>query len=445
MTFPSPSESDESQGREGESFPDFYILSVGIRRHLPVRSLLMRACCAGVVGLSTARPGSEPRHPGVSPRTLARRSQTGSRPKARGLRRVHVAALGDVVVGSLPAPLFSVAAVMSQTAGMPTETVGVLAAAATPALGAVGLFIWSKLWVGDAFTLNLVKCSVGTLGFVIAGFAGSGTQLLASCSSSVVAWLVLSGFIGIVIGDNLWLHALATLGPRRVILIDIIKPFIALAMARVALHEGVSVAVVLGMLLTLFGVSLVSLEERVEQNKENSSSGSVGTGDENTGSDSVGTGDAIDDIGAVDVESEYARVGAETTASKNKSTTSFVSTGYVAASLNVLFDTWGTVLTKQHGVGLSSWEINLVRFGSAAVALLVGAVARDGWRRRRRNALTDCTATATTDAGGSGKDGVLGIPTLPPKAWVQILCGIVFTTFLAPGLVSISQYPHSPD
>ena len=28
--------------------------------------------------------------------------------------------------------------------------------------------------------------------------------------------------------------------------------------------------------------------------------------------------------------------------------------GHVAAALNVAFDTWGTVLTKAHGVGLNT-------------------------------------------------------------------------------------------
>ena len=154
-------------------------------------------------------------------------------------------------------------------AGMPTETVGVLAAAATPLLGAIGLFIWSKVWTGDAFALNLVKCSVGTMGFVVAGVASRSGAWLSNASAEVTAWLVLSAFIGIVVGDNLWLYSLRVLGARRVILIDILKPFIALGMAKAALGEGVSVAVALGMCVTLGGVLTVSLEENRTGDEEN--------------------------------------------------------------------------------------------------------------------------------------------------------------------------------
>ena len=51
---------------------------------------------------------------------------------------------------------------------------------------------------------------------------------------------MLAAFIGIVVGDNLWLYSLRVLGARRVILIDILKPRIALGMAKAALGEGVS-------------------------------------------------------------------------------------------------------------------------------------------------------------------------------------------------------------
>ena len=157
--------------------------------------------------------------------------------------------------------------VSGTTAGMPTETVGVLAAAATPLLGAIGLFIWSKVWTGDAFALNLVKCSVGTMGFVVAGVASRSGAWLSNASAEVTAWLVLSAFIGIVVGDNLWLYSLRVLGARRVILIDILKPFIALGMAKAAL-EGVSVAVALGMCVTLGGVLTVSWRRTEPETKK---------------------------------------------------------------------------------------------------------------------------------------------------------------------------------
>jgi drug/metabolite transporter (DMT)-like permease len=41
-----------------------------------------------------------------------------------------------------------------------------------------------------------------------------------------VDMLVLSGVLGITIGDVVWLHALKLLGARRLILVDSVKPFV---------------------------------------------------------------------------------------------------------------------------------------------------------------------------------------------------------------------------
>ena len=141
-----------------------------------------------------------------------------------------------------------------------TEAIGVTAAAFTPLLGALGLFIWNKVWTGDAYALNLVKCSVGSLGFIFMGLCTRAGAWLSGADDVAVFWLIVSSFVGIVIGDNLWLHSLSVLGARRVILIDILKPFIALTFAHLLLREGVGYATVLGMCVTLAGVLTVALE-----------------------------------------------------------------------------------------------------------------------------------------------------------------------------------------
>jgi drug/metabolite transporter (DMT)-like permease len=353
---------------------------------------------------------------------------------------------------------------------MPTETVGVLAAAATPLLGAIGLFIWSKVWTGDAFALNLVKCSVGTLGFVVAGVASRSGAWLSNASAEVTAWLVLSAFIGIVVGDNLWLHSLRVLGARRVILIDILKPFIALGMAKAALGEGVSVAVALGMCVTLGGVLTVSLEENrtgdeaadVESSdREYGNTGSRNdTNARDTETDVAETNDIEDVVGAVDENPtpEHLRASASSAPRRNPalktlkppfSPSAFVG-GYVAAAANVALDTWGTVLTKQHGGALNTWEINFVRFGSAAATLALVAAAKVFLSRLRRNA-ADSSPVAFRRGDEVARDDVVALrvkdevvsrktptwtlfPALSKRAWVQILLGVAFTTFLAPGL-----------
>ena len=92
-------------------------------------------------------------------------------------------------------------------------------------------------------------------------------------------------------------------------------------------------------------------------------------------------------------------------------------------------DTWGTVLTKQHGGGLNTWEINFVRFGSAAATLaLVAAAKRTAARFGRWTSDVSYRDAETTN------ETKRIFPVLSKRSWVQILLGVSFTTFLAPGL-----------
>lgn len=407
-----------------------------------VTSPMSAACAAAVLGRAC------PPRPTAPSRARARRSRG---PRGRSTRLL--ASVGASPYVPAPAEVFSslgasVAMVSGTTAGMPTETVGVLAAAATPLLGAIGLFIWSKVWTGDAFALNLVKCSVGTMGFVVAGVASRSGAWLSNASAEVTAWLVLSAFIGIVVGDNLWLHSLRVLGARRVILIDILKPFIALGMAKAALGEGVSVAVALGMCVTLGGVLTVSLEE----NRTGDEAADVESSDReygNTGSrNDTNARDTETDVAETnDIEDVVGAVDENPTPDSLKppfSPSAFVG-GYVAAAANVALDTWGTVLTKQHGGGLNTWEINFVRFGSAAATLaLFAAAKRTAARFRRANSRETRELAAReretdvsyrdTETNETHETHETIFPVLSKRSWFQILLGVAFTTFLAPGL-----------
>ena len=407
-----------------------------------VTSPMSAACAAAVLGRAC------PPRPTAPSRARARRSRG---PRGRSTRLL--ASVGASPYVPAPAEVFSslgasVAMVSGTTAGMPTETVGVLAAAATPLLGAIGLFIWSKVWTGDAFALNLVKCSVGTMGFVVAGVASRSGAWLSNASDEVTAWLVLSAFIGIVVGDNLWLYSLRVLGARRVILIDILKPFIALGMAKAALGEGVSVAVALGMCVTLGGVLTVSLEE----NRTGDEAADVESSDReygNTGSrNDTNARDTETDVAETnDIEDVVGAVDENPTPDSLKppfSPSAFVG-GYVAAAANVALDTWGTVLTKQHGGGLNTWEINFVRFGSAAATLaLFAAAKRTAARFRRANSRETRELAAReretdvsyrdTETNETHETHETIFPVLSKRSWFQILLGVAFTTFLAPGL-----------
>ena len=54
---------------------------------------------------------------------------------------------------------------MSSTGG------GIVAALSAPFLLDVGFLIWDKHWKGSSFALNLYKCTLASIGFLILSFA----------------------------------------------------------------------------------------------------------------------------------------------------------------------------------------------------------------------------------------------------------------------------------
>jgi drug/metabolite transporter (DMT)-like permease len=77
-----------------------------------------------------------------------------------------------------------------------------------------------------------------------------------------VMWLLLSGAIGIGLGDTAYFSAVNTLGARRALLLESLAPPLAALMAWAFLQEALSVRAWGGILLTLLGVAWV-ISERV--------------------------------------------------------------------------------------------------------------------------------------------------------------------------------------
>ena len=356
------------------------------------------------------------------------------------------------------------------------EASGLVAAAVSPLLGAVGLFLWGKVWTGDAYALNLVKCSVGSLGFVLVGALARGDGWLAALTPDALRWLVASALVGIVVGDNLWLRALRVLGARRVILVDVLKPFVAAALARVELGEGVSPGIVVGMAVTMGGVLAVALERENADGRRGREKGEGGDGGEAPGAGGEGMNDGeggrdgeddgeevnggegasvtncagekeeglpnsvtIEHLGRSDGRSAASasvlRVGPSPIS--DASPRGALAGGYAAAAANVALDAWGTVLTKRHGGDLDTWEINFVRFGSAAATLALGAAfARALDRSSDRRDDPGGSRPGSSSGGGSAPFSFAAArfpsPALTRREWAQIVAGVAFTTFAAP-------------
>ena len=97
--------------------------------------------------------------------------------------------------------------------------------------------------------------------------------------------LFFSSLIGIVVGDITWLISLKMIGARRVIVVDAIKPLLGTLLGYFFLDERISITAVIGILLTIFGVLVVSLERSqanasIEKEKESNGNLSIELGGE---------------------------------------------------------------------------------------------------------------------------------------------------------------------
>eukprot|EP00557_Chaetoceros_sp_GSL56_P009481 CAMPEP_0176490014 /NCGR_PEP_ID=MMETSP0200_2-20121128/7623_1 /TAXON_ID=947934 /ORGANISM="Chaetoceros sp., Strain GSL56" /LENGTH=414 /DNA_ID=CAMNT_0017887249 /DNA_START=72 /DNA_END=1313 /DNA_ORIENTATION=+ len=358
-------------------------------------------------------------------------------------------------------------------------TQGVIAAIAAPFFMALGFIIWDVTWKqssGSAFALNLFKCNLASIGFVIAGAIFGFTTSSTSSSSGTTAaddgsfvtdttmansvgYLILSGFIGIVIGDIAWLEALRQLGASRVLVIDTIKPFMAVLLGWAVLGEELKRVAFSGIALTTVGILVVELErERVvvddvgdddDKDDDEEEDGS------NARNHSGGGGEDDVRVSGEDIREEDEE-GRQVQGDKNHETELVVTAnhaeqevlinaeektlypsprmrGYVLAIGNVVLDTYGSLLTKQHGGKFSSWSINLIRFGSAGIIMIVISC----FMRIYHHQTTD---RKTTTSHHHDTVSWYMLPTMQMSSWLKICMGVLFVTFICPALSNYALF-----
>jgi Permeases of the drug/metabolite transporter (DMT) superfamily len=396
-----------------------------------------------------------------------------------------------------------------------TATTGVLAAIAAPFFMALGFIIWDVIWKqsrGSAFALNLFKCNLASIGFVIAGAVFGFTKTNSSSSSSSsststnnddddaaaaaalgvhdetsvtttgtaadestilisISYLILSGFIGIVIGDIAWLEALRQLGASRVLVIDTVKPFVAALLGWLVLGEALKSVAFSGIALTVVGILVVELERErggVHVDGENDDEQVVGSVndvvvvDSNNESEMVGEDDTVEeeeenrnvkeddihrtqvdgdlDVLGTNVETQHLREQQEEIehvadlplepGHANRFLWNEKMRGYILAIGNVVLDTYGSLLTKQHGGKFSSWSINLIRFGSAGIIMIViSCVMR--FYRQIVDQKTTCRHTVPS---------WYMLPTMDMISWLKICMGVLLVTFICPALSNYALF-----
>jgi len=138
--------------------------------------------------------------------------------------------------------------------------------------------------------------------------------------------------------------------------------------------------------------------------------------------------------------------------------------GYVLALLNVLLDAYGFLLTKKYGKGLSTWEINLVRMGFAAVLMFFISVVMRSCecvkrmtRRQRRSVTIVESGSASGSRGNSSRPSLTSsvtfgtsdgeewyrMPRMRLRSWLTVSMGVLFVTFLTPALSNYAVFQLS--
>lgn len=90
------------------------------------------------------------------------------------------------------------------------------------------------------------------------GFSTTNTQML---------YLFISGIIGLVLGDTFLLAAFKSIGPRITMLIMSFNPAVAAIFAFFMLGETLGLPIIIGMALTLAGITLVVMEKQKTKTK----------------------------------------------------------------------------------------------------------------------------------------------------------------------------------
>jgi drug/metabolite transporter (DMT)-like permease len=142
---------------------------------------------------------------------------------------------------------------------MAALTAAFLWAAATLMFGALGRQL-------SPLVLNAVK-GIFAMGFIVITLAVRQATSEASVNLlhlpvQATAYLLLSGVVGIGLGDTAYFGAINTLGARRSLLLETLAPPVTAVLAWAFLAEKLSVISILGIGLTLMGIAWV-ISERV--------------------------------------------------------------------------------------------------------------------------------------------------------------------------------------
>jgi drug/metabolite transporter (DMT)-like permease len=315
-----------------------------------------------------------------------------------------------------------------------TFVLGILSALVAPFAMVLGFIIWDNHWSGSAFSLNMYKCNLAAIVFAMVSIYGWLTieSVPNVFTREKVGFLMVSSTIGILIGDWTWLEGMRILGARKVIVMDSLKPFLAAFLGEVFLGERLQLATFAGLILTVIGVSLVGMEKESWQEE--------GADFESEANSNTKVDVAIEtDRLLVEIKTAKTTERSDSYAEQRKNrkqSTPEIIYGMVMAVANVVLHTFGALLTKKYGAGMTTWEINLIRFGFAGGCMILISVILQ---------LSQITPDVTRRVeNGSRENAWYLLPETKGSAWVvRISMGVMFVSFLQPALTNYAMFQIS--
>lgn len=144
-----------------------------------------------------------------------------------------------------------------------TDFIGEIAALAAACLWAVASVVYGKLGARiPPLQLNLIK-GIIAIAFFVFTILVSG-ELFPSIATLPMCLLLLSGVIGISLGDTAFFTTINTLGARRALLMQTLTSPITAVLGLIFLQEELNVLASCGILLTIFGVAWVVTERTTD-------------------------------------------------------------------------------------------------------------------------------------------------------------------------------------
>src|SRR4030067_789148 len=140
--------------------------------------------------------------------------------------------------------------------------IGEIAALGAAISWAVAPILYRQAWTSTKpVSANIVRCAsnAAVMVLVLVGFGLTGA--LASLPMGVVAVTVVSGVIGLGIGDTLYMIGLKSVGVARAVPLAATYPLFSLVWATFLLGEPVTITAVLGASVILLGIWLLSREK----------------------------------------------------------------------------------------------------------------------------------------------------------------------------------------